>query len=65
MSQHITLRLGGQKGAISASLDLRDSLFAEVILAKNNTKHGLLSLVTMRLMDRDRESSVKLKIISE
>lgn len=65
VSQHITLRLGDQKGAISASLDLGDSLFAEVIFARDNTKHGLLSLVTMKLMDRDRDSLVKLKIMSE
>lgn len=65
VSQHITLQLGGQKGAISASLDLGDSLFADVIFARDNTKHRLLSLVTMKLMDRDRHSLVKLKIISE
>lgn len=44
-------------------MDLGDSLFAEGILARNNTKHASLSLVTVKLMDRDRVSLVKLKII--
>ena len=57
MSQHITLSLGGQKGAISASSDLGESLFAEVILGKNNTKHGAPSLVTLNMMDGDKGSS--------
>jgi len=65
LSQHITLPLGGQKGAISASLGQGDAQFAEVILAKNNTKHGAQSLVTLRMMGRDKDLSVKInKIVS-
>lgn len=46
-------------------MDLGDSLFAEVMLAKNNTKHGALSLVTMKMTDRDKSPSVKMrKLIS-
>lgn len=35
-------------------MDLGDSRFAEVSLAKNKRKCGRLSLVTMFVMDRDR-----------
>jgi len=51
VSQHITLPFGGQKGAISAFLDLRDDpLFAEVKL-----NCGASSLMRMRMIDRDKD----------
>lgn len=46
-------------------MDLGEALFAEVMLAKNNTKHAALSLVTAKVTDGDKASSVKMrKVIS-
>lgn len=65
MSQHITLPLGGQKGAISPSFGPEGhTLFVEVTLAKNNTK-AWSAVIRNQKMDRDKRSSAKMeKIIS-
>lgn len=44
-------------------MDLGDTLFVEIMLAKNDTKHGVLTLVTKKMMDRDKMLSAKMKKI--
>lgn len=59
VSQHITLPLGGQKGARSPFSDQGNSLFKT--LTKCYSKHGVLSLVSVSMMDRDKGSSVRMR----
>lgn len=43
-------------------MDLGESFFAEVILT--NTNHGVVSLVTMKMIERDKNLSVKMRKIN-
>lgn len=43
-------------------MDLGESLFAEVILI--NTNHGVVSLVTLKMMERDKNLSIKMRKIN-
>lgn len=51
VSQHITLPLGGQKGAISSSSDLANTAFAELALTKYCPKHSSVSLVCVSVIN--------------
>ena len=44
-------------------MDLGDTLFVEILLAKNDTKHGVLTLVTKKVMDMDKMLPAKMKKI--